>query len=128
MRRHELRDLDLVIEQRGDSLLGFAHDAKDNFIRSLFVLLPHWMTGILTDYQALSRDQLAKLERPDADWILTIGNFGTVFIIDCLVGNHDSVEQIIEQRSRRFLGGDSHSVLVDGRLTGDGGNILALLA
>jgi hypothetical protein len=50
MRRHELRDLNLIIKQRRYSLFGLAHDAKDNFVGSLFVLLPHRMIGIFADH------------------------------------------------------------------------------
>ena len=128
MRRYELRDLNLIIKQCGHSLFGLAHDAKDDFVGSLFVLLPHRMTGIFADHQALTRDQLAKFERTGAYRILAVSNLRAVFVISRFVGNHDPIKKVIEEGRRPLLSGDSHRVLINHRLAGNRGDVLALLA
>jgi succinate dehydrogenase flavin-adding protein (antitoxin of CptAB toxin-antitoxin module) len=56
MRRNELRDLNLIVEQRRHSLFRLAHDAKHNLVRRLRILLHHGMIRVLADDQTLTRN------------------------------------------------------------------------
>ena len=128
MRRHELGDLDFVVQQRCHPLLRFAHDAKDDFIGRLRILFPHRMGFVFADHQTLSGDQLAEFVRPGAEGILLVGHFRAMLVVEILAGDDDPVEEIIEQRRRRNFRRDLNGVVVERLLARHRRNVLRLLA
>ena len=126
MRRNELCDLDLVVEQRSDPLLGLAHDGEDQRVRVL--RLGRGMAAVLLEHDALADHQLLELVGTPAPGISAVGVAGAVLLVEILRRDDDPVEQVFEQRGRRLLGDDLHRVPVERDDFLDRSDVLLLLA
>src|SRR5262249_10929896 len=82
MRRDELSDLYLSVEQGRNSLLGLSHNSKDDFIGGLFLILHPRIVQVLCDDQPLSRNEFPKLVRTSSERVLPISDFRAVLVID----------------------------------------------
>ena len=126
MRRNELRNLHLVVEQRGDALLRLAHDREDQGVRIL--RLDPRLTAVFFEHDALADHQLLELVGSPSPWVFAIDVANSVLVEKILSGDKDAVEQIFEQRCGRLLGDDFHRVLVERDDLLDRPGVLLLLA
>ena len=126
MRRNELRDLDFVVEQRGDALLGLAHDGEDQRVRVL--RLGVRMAAVLLEHDALADHQFLELVGPPAPGIFPVDLARAMLVVKVLRRDDHAVEQVFEQRRRRLLGDDLHRVLVERDDLLDRADVLLLLA
>ena len=109
-------------------MLGLAHDAKDDFVGCLLVLLPHGMAFVFADDEPLPWNEFAELVGTRTDRVLSIGHVGSVLVVDRFAGDDDAVEKILEQRRGGFFRHHFDSVLIYYRFTDNGRNVLPLLA
>src|SRR5262245_31101834 len=111
MRRNELRDLDLVVEERSHTLLRLAHDAENQGV-GVFRLGVR-VGGILLEHDALANHYFLELVWPPSPWIFPIDVARAMLVVEILRREDQPVEDEFEQRGGRLLGDDLHRALVE---------------
>ena len=99
VRRDELGDLHLAVEQRGDALLRLAHDLEDEFVR---IVRRHLrIVRVLLQHDVVVDHELLQFVGADAEGILV----GVAAVrIPLRLRHHDDEDQVVRQRRRRILG------------------------
>src|SRR5262245_66440752 len=111
MRRNELRDLELVVEERSHALLRLAHDAENQGVRVLWLGVR--VGGVLLEHDALADHYFFELVGPPSPWIFPINVARAMRVVEILTRENQPVENEFEQRRGRLLGNDLHGVLVE---------------
>ena len=94
VRRHELSDLDFVVEERGDALLGLPHQAIDHDVR--IVGLQFLPIRIFLQRDAIADHQFLKLVGPEAVRIIAIGLPVTIGFDQALLHHQHVVGQVLQ--------------------------------
>src|SRR3954452_5474309 len=91
MRRNQLSDLDLAVEQAGDPGLILLHADEDQTI-GIFLLntRPVW---VFFQHDALPDDDLLKRVGAPSERIIPVGFVATVFLKEVLGGDDERVEE-----------------------------------
>src|SRR5262245_1426885 len=97
MRRDELSYLYFSIKQGSNPLLGLSHDAKDNFVGHLLLILHAWIVQVLCDDQPLSRNEFPKLVRTSSERVLPISDFRTILVVNRLAGDREPIKEIFHK-------------------------------
>ena len=121
VRRDELGDLHLAVEQRSDALLRLAHDLEDEFVR--IVRRDLRIVRVFLQHEIIVDHELLQLVGTDAEGILVRV---AAVRVPLRLRHHDDEGQVVRQRRRGLLGLEHDGARIADQNLGDLRDIIGL--